>query len=56
MKIDHLATQRQSSSNVGKLLSRILTKHLKKDRNITIKKLIEWNVWSSMLKVASKFE
>ena len=53
------------SVNVGKLFSRILTRHLEKFtkeinirvlRNIiTAEKLIEWKVWSSMLKVASKY-
>ena len=53
----------QSSANVGKLFSWILTKHLEKltkEKNavvlkecITIKELIKWKVWSSMLKVAN---
>ena len=61
--IDDLAMQRQSFGNVGKLFSWILTKHLEKltkEKNvvvlkkcITINELIEWKVWSSMLKLAN---
>ena len=53
----------QSPGNVGKLFSRILTKHIETlskekyvvllDKCITITELIEWKVWSNMLKVAN---
>ena len=54
--------QKQSSGNVSELFSRILTRHLKELNNgkilqdsdleeiITIEELINWEVWSSMLK------
>ena len=54
--------QKQSSDNVSELFSRILTRHLKELNNgkilqdsdleeiITIEELINWEVWSSMLK------
>ena len=64
-KIDDLAKEKQSSTNVGKLFSQILTRRLEKLKSkkkvtllretITVDELIEWKVWSSMLKVASKF-
>ena len=61
-----MATQRQSFGNVSELFSRILTRHLEALTNkknpvgialrnsITVNEIIDWKVWSSMLKVASK--
>ena len=50
----------------GKIISWILIQHLEKltkekkaamlKESITVKELIKWKVWSSMLKVASKYE
>ena len=60
-----MAKEKQSSTNVGKFFSEILTRRLEKlktekkvslvGQTITVDELIKWKVWSSMLKVASKF-
>ena len=66
--MDILADQRQSSGDVSKLLSRILTRHLekqyqfgKKDGHkmhtgqiLTIVELISWDVWPIMMKITRK--
>ena len=61
-EMDDLAMQKQSSGNVSEFFSRILTRHLKELNNgkilqdsdlekiITVEKLINWKVWSSLLK------
>ena len=63
-----LADQRHSPGDVSKLLSQILTRHLKKQDKVvktenththegqamTIAELISWDVWSIMIKITCK--
>ena len=66
--MDILADQRQSSGDVSKLLSRILTRHLEKQYQfekkdvhkmhtrqvLTIVELTSWDVWPIMIKITRK--
>ena len=68
--MDKLATQSQSSGNVSKLFSLILTRHLEepnskkmkekeafkqKKQKLTFAELVSWEVWPKLMKITCKY-